>query len=277
MSGITRKVRRSSTPTSYSTPTTHGRWQEPLGGTMYGTSPPMSWATASSSTTFIRPPCLKGPCTATPAKARQRNKPCTGMIRPGSSLSTELNRSSAEFMRCVFPGFVLLSAGFLFFSNPFNPAAPTPGFGEELSAAQIQREKQFDDMLRADNIRELMKRLAARPQHLGSPYRKENAAFIRAKFQEWGFDARLETFDVLFPTPKVRILEMTEPVAFRASLDIPSVEYGPAGVRREEILPSYNGYFVGGDVTAPLVYVNYGTREDYVELERRGGGGGGRD
>ena len=173
-------------------------------------------------------------------------------------------------MRCVFPGFVLLSAGFLFFSNPFNPAAPTPGFGEELSAAQIQREKQFDDMLRADNIRELMKRLAARPQHLGSPYRKENAAFIRAKFQEWGFDARIETFDVLFPTPKVRILEMTEPVAFRASLDIPSVEYGPAGVRREEILPSYNAYSVDGDVTAPLVYVNYGTREDYVELERRG-------
>jgi N-acetylated-alpha-linked acidic dipeptidase len=115
-----------------------------------------------------------------------------------------------------------------------------------------------------------MKRLAARPQHLGSPYRKENADFIHEKFREWGFDARIETFDVLFPTPKVRILELTEPEPFRASLDFSLLEYGPAGATREEILPSYNAYSADGDVTAPLVYVNYGTREDYLELERLG-------
>lgn len=170
----------------------------------------------------------------------------------------------------AFSRLILLSCFFL--SSPYLSAqtGSSTSFGETLSNGQIQREKAFDEMLRADNIRELMKRLAARPQHLGSPYRKENAEFIRAKFQEWGFDARIETFDVLFPTPKVRILEMEEPVFFRASLDFSSLENGPAQAKREEILPSYNAYSVDGDVTALLVYVNYGTREDYLELERLG-------
>ena len=170
----------------------------------------------------------------------------------------------------AFLRFILLS--FCFLSSPYLSAqtGSSTSFGETLANGQIQREKAFDEMLRADNIRDLMKRLAARPQHLGSPYRKENAEFIRAKFQEWGFDARIETFDVLFPTPKVRILEMKEPVSFRASLDFSSLENGPAQAKREEILPSYNAYSVDGDVSAPLIYVNYGTMEDYLELERLG-------
>ena len=172
-------------------------------------------------------------------------------------------------MRRAFSRSVLFSACLLF-PCLSRPAGPTPGLSDGRADAQAQLEKTLDSMLRADNIRELMKRLAARPQHLGSPYRKENAAFIREKFQDWGFDARVETFEVLFPTPKTRLLEMTEPVLFRASLDFTSLENGPAGVRREEILPSYNAYSVDGDVSAPLVYVNYGTRDDYLELERLG-------
>jgi len=173
-------------------------------------------------------------------------------------------------MRHAFSKLILLSCCILFSPYLFTQTDSSPGFGENLSNEQFQLEKQFDDMLRAGNIRDWMKRLAARPQHLGSPYRKENAEFIRAQFQEWGFDARIETFDVLFPTPKIRILEMAEPVSFRASLDFPSLKNGPAQAKREEILPSYNAYSIDGDVTAPLVYVNYGTMEDYAELERLG-------
>lgn len=147
---------------------------------------------------------------------------------------------------------------------------PLPGYPQKVTTDEAPLEKRFDDMLRAENIREWMKRLAAHPQHLGSPYRKENAEFIRAKFQEWGYDARIETFDVLFPTPKTRVLEMEEPESFRASLDFSSLENGPAQAKREEILPSYNAYSIDGDVTAPLVYVNYGTQDDYLELTRMG-------
>jgi N-acetylated-alpha-linked acidic dipeptidase len=66
-------------------------------------------------------------------------------------------------------------------------------------------------------LREYMKHLSAEPHHLGSPYDKQNAEWIRDKFKSWGLDARLEEFEVLFPTPTERLLEMTEPKRYRAA------------------------------------------------------------
>ena len=78
----------------------------------------------------------------------------------------------------------------------------------------------------AANIGEYMKRLSARPHHVGSPYDKENAEWILAKFKEWGWDAQIETFTVLFPTPKERVVELVAPTQFRASLEEPAVAVG---------------------------------------------------
>jgi N-acetylated-alpha-linked acidic dipeptidase len=44
----------------------------------------------------------------------------------------------------------------------------------------------------------------------------------------------------------------------------------PTSSQRDEQLPSYNAYSADGDVTGPLVYVNYGVPADYEELERHG-------
>jgi N-acetylated-alpha-linked acidic dipeptidase len=115
-----------------------------------------------------------------------------------------------------------------------------------------------------------MQRLSARPHHVGSPYDKENADWILARFKEWGFDAHIETFDVLFPTPKVRILEMLEPTKFMAKLEEPAVPVDPTSNQKAEQLPTYNAYSPDGDVTAPLVFVNYGLPEDYDQLDRLG-------
>ena len=89
-----------------------------------------------------------------------------------------------------------------------------------------------------------------------------------AKFKEWGFDARIETFKVLFPTPKERVVELLEPTKFKAKLQEPVVAIDPTSSQTAEQLPTYNAYSADGDVTAPLVYVNYGNREDYEELDR---------
>jgi N-acetylated-alpha-linked acidic dipeptidase len=122
----------------------------------------------------------------------------------------------------------------------------------------------------AKNIGEYMKRMSARPHHLGSAYDKDNAEWILSKFKEWGWDARLETYDVLFPTPKERLVEMVAPAAFTLKLDEPPVAVDPTSGQKTEQLPSFNAYSIDGDVTAPLVYVNYGRPQDYVELDRRG-------
>lgn len=131
-------------------------------------------------------------------------------------------------------------------------------------------ESRFRSIPNQENLREYMKRLSARPHHLGSPYDKENAEWILAKFKEFGFDAKIEAFDVLFPTPKERAVELLEPVRFSATLREPAENIDPTSGQMDEQLPTYNAYSIDGDVTGPLVYVNYGIPEDYERLERLG-------
>ena len=115
-----------------------------------------------------------------------------------------------------------------------------------------------------------MKRLTARPHHVGSAYDRDNAEWLLGKMREWGLDAHMESFDVLFPTPKERLLELLEPVKYKALLQEPPVTVDPTSNQQNEQLPPYNAYAKDGDVTAPLVYVNYGVPADYEELERLG-------
>lgn len=144
------------------------------------------------------------------------------------------------------------------------------GFTTEGSAAQRALEAKFDALLRPANLRDWMKRLSARPHHLGSAYNKENADFIAAQFRAWGYETKLEQFEVLFPTPKTRLVEMTAPERFKLRLSEPPVESDATSGQQSEQLPTYNAYSVDGDVTGPLVYVNYGIPADYEELEKRG-------
>ena len=122
----------------------------------------------------------------------------------------------------------------------------------------------------ARNLEEYVRIMSARPHHLGSAYGKENAEWILARFREWGWDAQIENYDVLFPTPKERSVEMVEPSRFRLTLEEPPVAVDPTSSQKSEQLPSFNAYSVDGDVTGPLVYVNYGRPVDYEELDRRG-------
>ncbi len=144
------------------------------------------------------------------------------------------------------------------------------GFSSASVQAQTALEARFDANVRAENLRDWMKQLSARPHHLGSPYNKVNADFIAAQFRSWGYETKLEEFHVLFPTPKTRIVEMTAPESFKLKLQESPLNEDSTSGQSSEQLPSYNAYSIDGDVTAPLVYVNYGVPADYDELERRG-------
>ncbi len=147
---------------------------------------------------------------------------------------------------------------------------PMRGFTTESAKVQREWEAKFRAIPDPARMREAMRRLAARPHHLGSAYGKDNAEWLRAQFESYGWEAKLERFDVLFPTPKVRVLELVAPTRFTAKLAEPILKEDPATSQRSEQLPTYNAYSGEGDVTAPLVYVNYGVPADYEELERRG-------
>jgi N-acetylated-alpha-linked acidic dipeptidase len=159
-------------------------------------------------------------------------------------------------------------------SKPELSAAATPthfvGYSSSSSSAERDWEKKFREGIVPGRIRENMRRLSARPHHVGSPYDKDNAEWILARFKEWGFDAKIEIFDVLFPTPKERVVELVEPAKFKARLQEPVLAVDPTSNQTAEQLPTYNAYSADGDVTAPLVYVNHGNREDYEQLDRLG-------
>ncbi len=144
------------------------------------------------------------------------------------------------------------------------------GFTKTSSPAEQQWEQKFRALPSPQLMRDYMQRLSARPHHVGSPYDKANAEWILSKFKEFGWDAHIETFDVLFPTPKERLVEMIAPTRFTARLQEPPVAADPTSGQTSEQLPTYNAYSIDGDVTAPLVFVNYGLPEDYDQLQRLG-------
>jgi len=105
---------------------------------------------------------------------------------------------------------------------------------------QDSPEAKFRASIVPSNIRESMRRLSARPHHVGSPYGKDNAEWMLARFKEFGWDAEIETFSVLFPTPKDRVLEMIAPTRFRAALEEPPVAGDITSTQTDEQLPTYN-------------------------------------
>ncbi|MGA2812859.1 MAG: transferrin receptor-like dimerization domain-containing protein [Candidatus Acidiferrum sp.] len=152
-------------------------------------------------------------------------------------------------------------------------AEETPIYG--FSAESSRAERQWEDKLRlipkAENLRAYMERLTKRPHNVGSPYDKDNAEWILAKFKEFGLDAHIERFDVLYPTPKERLIELVDGGPhFVAKMQEPAIPQDPTSNQQSEQLPTYNAYSADGDVTGPLVYVNYGIQEDYEILERHG-------
>ncbi len=144
------------------------------------------------------------------------------------------------------------------------------GYSSATSQTERDWENKFKALPNQQNLRDYMQRLSARPHHVGSPYDKDNAEWMLARFKEWGLDAHIENFDVLFPTPKERVVELVEPTTFKAALQEPALGVDPTSNQQAEQLPTYNAYSADGDVTAPLVFVNYGVPEDYEKLERMG-------
>src|SRR6266571_1940267 len=92
------------------------------------------------------------------------------------------------------------------------------GYSGESSRQERDWELKYAAIPLPQNIGEYLRRLAARPHHVGSPYDKDNAEWILAKLKSWGLDAKIEIFEVLFPTPKDRALELVEPGRFKAKL-----------------------------------------------------------
>jgi N-acetylated-alpha-linked acidic dipeptidase len=147
--------------------------------------------------------------------------------------------------------------------------APLVGFSTADGAAERALEAKFDANLSADAIRDRLKLMASQPNQVGSPHDKANAEYVLAQFKAWGWDAHIETFSVLYPTPKAEKLELLGSNPYVANLTEPAIP-GDTSENQAGGLPAWNAYGGDGDVTAQMVYVNYGMPADYEALQRLG-------
>ncbi|HKV76397.1 MAG TPA: hypothetical protein VJN95_17895, partial [Gemmatimonadales bacterium] len=123
------------------------------------------------------------------------------------------------------------------------------GFTAESSRREADLERQFKAIPSTDSLRAWLQRLSARPHHIGSPYDKDNAEWMAARFKSWGWDVAIDTFEVLFPTPKERVVELLAPTKYTARLSEEIFPADPTTNQTKEQLPTFNAYSIDGDVT----------------------------
>jgi N-acetylated-alpha-linked acidic dipeptidase len=176
-------------------------------------------------------------------------------------MATDLRRITALLAATLLPAVTAVAGD----------AAPQMlGFEAGNARAEAALEARFDAQLDAREMRGWLERMSAEPNQIGSPHDKANADFMLAQFRAWGWDAQIETFYVLYPTPKRVALELVGPRHYRAALVEPAIAGDRTSARTQGALPPYNVYGADGDVTGEVVYVNYGMPADYQELARRG-------
>src|SRR3954468_5213504 len=127
--------------------------------------------------------------------------------------------------------------------TPLAPDADTiRGFTTESSKIERDWESKFKSIPEPSRMRESMRRLSAHPHHVGSAYDKANAEWIRDQFRSYGWKAEIEEFDVLFPTPNERVVEMISPTKFVADLNEKKLDVDPTSGQSDEQLPPYVAY-----------------------------------
>ena len=214
-----------------------------------------------------------------PREENNQRHPKHNGSRPGSETNAlpavflaSARRQKGLFMRYSIRSLAGLS---LFAATAFaDVAGQAPanmhGFTAANAARQQTLERKFDAQLDPADQRAWLERMSAEPNHVGSPHNQANAEFVLEKFREWGWDARIETFYVLYPTPQKQRLELVAPTSFTARLHEPPVEGDRTSAKTKDALPPYHAYGADGDVTGDLVYVNQGMPDDYDELDRHG-------
>ena len=112
--------------------------------------------------------------------------------------------------------------------------------------------------------------MTAFPHLAGTPGSRRVAEWALGQFTAWGLDASIEEYEALIPMPLEQRLETADGgTPWRARLEEEVLAEDPDS-RLPGILPPYAAYGADGDVTAELVYVNYGLADDFAQLDRMG-------
>ena len=133
-----------------------------------------------------------------------------------------------------------------------------------------QLEIQFDRQINAAEQDVWLRKFSQKPHHVGSAAGKVIAEEVADLMKGWGYDTKIEKYEILLPTPKERLLQLVSPNQYTASLSEDSLAEDASTAEQTELLPPYNAFSTDGDVEGELVFINYGRPEDHALLERYG-------
>src|SRR4051794_18802385 len=139
-------------------------------------------------------------------------------------------------------------------------------FSSAAAAQPSALEQRFDALINPADQQAWLQQMSSAPNQVGSPHDKANADFELGLFKQWGWDAHIERFDVLYPTPISTTVELIAPQHIVLGGQEPAVPEDPTSSNTAGALPPYVAYQGDGDVTAPAVYANYGMPDDYEAL-----------
>src|ERR1700722_19117294 len=129
----------------------------------------------------------------------------------------------------------LVTAGaVLAFSSRTTTSAPVP-----MPSGQAQLERNFDAAVSIDEMRGWLRQMSSEPNHVGSPHDKSNAEWELAQFRRFGWDAHIETFDVLYPTPLEESVEILGAPTYRFTLQEPAIAGDTSATASQPALPAY--------------------------------------
>lgn len=150
------------------------------------------------------------------------------------------------------------------------PGSAIDGFTAREAAVERNLEERFRRIPTATSARAHLQRLTGEPHVAGTPEDYQTALYIQGKLREFGITAELKEYQVLLPYPKQpSLVELIKPNQSRKRLLVEeAVVSEDATSASRKIIPLFNGYSASGDVTAPLVYVNYGLPSDYEALKK---------
>jgi len=144
------------------------------------------------------------------------------------------------------------------------------GFTPTGSSEERRWEDEFRGLPAPASAREHLRRLTAEPHIAGSKEDYATAIYVRDQIRSYGIASELKEYEVLLPYPKQpSIVELTRPRLEKLAVKEPVIAEDPSS-SNPKIVPLFNGYSPSGDVTAPLVYVNYGLPPDYEALKKLG-------
>ncbi len=143
------------------------------------------------------------------------------------------------------------------------------GFAPARVAAERQLEQKFRGIPDAAHAESDLRHLTSEPHMAGTEASRRVAEWLRDQYRGFGFDAEIVTYSAWLPQPREITLELTKPSSQKLASPEQPID-ADKDTFDKRVLPAFNVFSPSGEVTAPVVYANYGTQEDYRVLASSG-------